>query len=43
MSRTSYRVIKWLGGYDKSYAQHADAVATSLYVRNLSENVTMVA
>lgn len=43
MSRTSYKLIKWLGGYDKSYEEHADAIAITLYVRNLSENVTMVA
>ena len=43
MSRTAYKVIGWLVGNDRSYAEHADTVAVSLYIRNLSENVTMFA
>jgi len=43
MSKTMHRLLKWSVGYDKSYLEHTDTVATTLYVRNLSENVTMVA
>lgn len=43
MSRTTWRILRFLAGYEKSYSEHADSVATNLYVRNLSENVTMVA
>lgn len=43
MSRTAYKVISWLAGTDRTYVEHADSIATSLYIRNLSENVTMVA
>jgi hypothetical protein len=43
MSRTAYRLFKWLLGAERSYADHAESVATTLYIRNLSENVTMVA
>lgn len=43
MSRTAYRLFKWLFGAERTYAEHAESVAMNLYVRNLSENVTMVA
>ncbi|CAD6581455.1 MAG: hypothetical protein CYPHOPRED_001578 [Cyphobasidiales sp. Tagirdzhanova-0007] len=43
MSRTTWRMLRFLAGYEKTYSEHTDSIATNLYVRNLSENVTMIA
>lgn len=43
MSRAVWRFLCWSVGYQKDYEQHLDAMAQSLFLRNLAENVTMMA
>lgn len=43
MSRTYHGVLKWAVGYDREWEEHAEGICTLLYLRNLSENVTMAA
>jgi len=43
MSRTYHRALRWAIGNDKEWEEHAEGICTVLYLRNLSENVTMAA
>lgn len=42
MTRTWHRGLQWAIGYDKEWEDHAEGICSILYLRNLSENVTMV-
>lgn len=41
MSTPIWRLLVFLFAYSKNYEEHLEAVAQSLYLRNLAENVTM--
>ncbi|KAM0753032.1 hypothetical protein T439DRAFT_311710 [Meredithblackwellia eburnea MCA 4105] len=43
MSRTFHRFLCWAVAFDRDWEEYSENVATMLYLRNLSENVTMVA
>ncbi|GAA5952906.1 hypothetical protein JCM3765_003002 [Sporobolomyces pararoseus] len=43
MSKTFHRVLKWAVGTSMDWPEYSHSVATMFYLRNLSENVTMVA
>ncbi|KAL8293646.1 hypothetical protein RQP46_000347 [Phenoliferia psychrophenolica] len=43
MSRTFHRFLRWAVGFEKDWDEYADNIGTMLYLRNLSENVTMAA
>ncbi|KAK4057154.1 hypothetical protein OIO90_001649 [Microbotryomycetes sp. JL221] len=43
MSRRFHRFLIWAFDVDKDWEEYAESVGTMLYLRNLSENVTMVA
>ncbi|GAA5913265.1 hypothetical protein JCM5296_007337 [Sporobolomyces johnsonii] len=43
MSRTFHRVLKWSTGMPMEWPEYAHNVGSMLYLRNASENVTMVA
>ncbi|KAI5481736.1 hypothetical protein MNV49_000013 [Pseudohyphozyma bogoriensis] len=43
MSKTFHRLLVWAVGYNKEWEEHAEGICTLLYLRNLAENVTMVA
>ncbi|KAM0789179.1 hypothetical protein ACM66B_000027 [Microbotryomycetes sp. NB124-2] len=43
MSKSFHRLLVWVFGVDKDWEEYAESVGTMLYLRNLSENVTMAA
>lgn len=43
MSRPFHRFLQWAVNFDKEWDEYAENVCTMLYLRNLAENVTMVA
>ncbi|GAA6004213.1 uncharacterized protein JCM10292_007293 [Rhodotorula paludigena] len=43
MSKTFWRVLRWTVGMDLDWQEYAEQKGQELYLRNLSENVTMIA
>ncbi|GAA5886799.1 hypothetical protein JCM16303_005707 [Sporobolomyces ruberrimus] len=43
MSKTFHRILSWTVGTSMDWPEYSHSVATMFYLRNLSENVTMVA
>ncbi|GAA5897785.1 uncharacterized protein JCM6883_000818 [Sporobolomyces salmoneus] len=43
MSKTFHRLLRWTVGTSMEWPEYSHSVATMFYLRNLSENVTMVA